>query len=165
MLLHFVQVPTVVLLQIITHIFLWPVKLMFRHFAGNVCTTNLSSAIPCGLSWHRPGEKCICTGCVSGEVAKGGTNTCAPGVGTVAGNVPRSANISSSGLMIPFFLLFAMRSSMQYLRRSLCDLGRKLKQRQGRNLYFEPKFASAKWRSTELNSLCGSYAQYISYPL
>ena len=115
---------TVVLLQIITHIFLWPVKLMFRHFSGNVCTTNVSSVILCGLSWHRPGEKCICTGSVSWEVAKGGTNTCAPGVGAVAGKVPRSANISGSGLMIWFFLLFVMRSSMQCLCRSMCDLGR-----------------------------------------
>lgn len=111
--LCFVQSHTVVLLQIITHIFPWPVKVMFRHFAGNVCTRNVSSVILCGLSWHRPGEKCICTGSVSGEVAKGVTNMCVLGLGAVAGKVPRSANVFGSGLMIWFFLLFAIRSSMQ----------------------------------------------------
>lgn len=112
----------VVLLQIITLIFLWPVKFLFRHFAGNVFPSSVSSVILCGLSWHRPSEKCICTGSVSGKVAKRRTNTYASGFGAEAGKVPRSASIAGSGLMMWFFLLF-VSSSMQYLCRSMCDLG------------------------------------------
>lgn len=100
-------------------------QFMFRHFAGNMCTTNVHSAFLCRLSWRRPGEKkCDWTGSIPGEVAKGGTKTCAMCMGVVAGKVPRIANIIGSGLMIWFFLLFAVRGSMQYLRRNMYELGR-----------------------------------------